>query len=63
MTIPLALILSIFVPSLSSSAITITSLVGAGMVLSAFVLLSWAGKREEDTQRIDPAAAEVGLEN
>ncbi|WWC68568.1 uncharacterized protein I206_102497 [Kwoniella pini CBS 10737] len=46
LTIPLALIGSLFIPSSSSGAITITSLFGAGLVFVGFGMLGWQGYEE-----------------
>lgn len=43
LTIPLAIIGSLFVPSSASGAITWVSLLGAALVLAGFVVLGWQG--------------------
>ncbi|WWC87955.1 uncharacterized protein L201_002855 [Kwoniella dendrophila CBS 6074] len=46
LTIPLALIGSLFIPSSSSGAITLLSLLGAGLVFIGFGMLGWQGYEE-----------------
>ncbi|ORX35223.1 hypothetical protein BD324DRAFT_631872 [Kockovaella imperatae] len=48
MTIPLTLAISIVDPALSVGTVTFLSLIGASMVLGAFVLLSWEGTKEDE---------------
>lgn len=43
LTIPLAILGSLFVPSSASGAITWVSLTGAALVLAGFVVLGWQG--------------------
>ncbi|WVW80219.1 hypothetical protein I302_102197 [Kwoniella bestiolae CBS 10118] len=49
LTIPLALLGSLFIPSSSSGAITAMSLVGAGLVVLGFAMLGWQGYEENLT--------------
>jgi hypothetical protein len=46
LAIPTALIGSLFIPDSSAGAITLLSLLGAGMVCAGFGLLGWQGWKE-----------------
>lgn len=50
LTIPLALIGSLFIPSSSADAITLLSLSGAALVVAGFVMLGWQGWEESQAQ-------------
>ncbi|GFZ42497.1 hypothetical protein JCM24511_00212 [Saitozyma sp. JCM 24511] len=50
LTIPLALIGSLFIPSSSADAITVLSLSGAALVVAGFVMLGWQGWEESQAQ-------------
>ncbi|WVR03766.1 hypothetical protein IAU60_000761 [Kwoniella sp. DSM 27419] len=53
LTIPLALIGSVLIPSSSSSAITLMSMIGAALVFAGFGMLGWQGYEESrDSGRV-----------
>lgn len=43
LTIPLALVGSLFIPNANADSITIGSLLGGALVVTSFVLLGWQG--------------------
>ncbi|OCF38365.1 hypothetical protein I317_07861 [Kwoniella heveanensis CBS 569] len=68
LTIPLALLGSLFVPSSSSAdAITFLSLLGAGLVFAGFAMLGWQGYEEnkgvERTVIVEEGSGGGGSEN
>lgn len=63
LTIPIALLASIFVPSASASAITFTSLSGATLVCAGFAIMGQQGYKEsqekEERRQLDLEARRI----
>lgn len=64
LTIPIALLASLFIPSASASAITFTSLAGAALVCVGFAIMGQQGYKEsqekEARRQSDAEARRIG---
>jgi len=57
LTIPIALVASLFIPSAAASSITITSVLGAALVCAGFGIMGLQGLKESQSEDAEPEAS------